>query len=239
MADNVLMQDTLEVYLKDLDAGTAYFFGLTTEGEINQKIKQEMLKAGIGNKVVATVNSDKEMTFKVTTLFSNDSIIAMQVGKAMASGTATVQKSETLALSSGKLNLTGTVKTGTTSCLVIDAQGKTYTNTIATNVVTVTSGVEGALYTAIYPTDVTGTILDLDSESFPKNYAVELHTIGYNPDTNKVLVDIYWQFAKAIPNGSLQKAYKAGQSTGDDIEFTAQTPANSKSYGKYISIPRA
>jgi hypothetical protein len=178
------------------------------------------------------------MSFKVTTLFSNDDLIAVQSGSAFADGSVTVQATEAHTLTGGKITLTGTPKTGTTTVLVVDQLGKQLEGALSVKEVTVTGGTDGDTYTVIYPISVTGSILSLDSKAFPKNYYVELHTIGFNVETNEVACDIYWIFEKALPNGSLTKAYEAGKNSGDDIEFTAQLPAGSNEYGKYVVVPR-
>jgi hypothetical protein len=234
--NNILIQDVAEVYIKDANSSDAYFFGLTTKNDVAQTVKQDALRAGIGNGIVAMLQSDKEVNFSVTTLLQNDDIFAIQSGKKFTNGTYTVQKTEQAKLTSGKLTITGTAKG--TSALVVDALGKQIAGTIATNQVTITGGVEGATYTVIYPSDVTGDILSLDSKAFPKNYYVEMHTIGYNVETNEVACDVYWIFNKALPDGGLQAAYEAAKGNGNDIKFTAQLNIGSNEYGKYIVVPR-
>jgi hypothetical protein len=235
--DNILVQDVCEVYLKDLSNSTPYFFGITTKNDITQKIKQDMLKGGIGNGIVGVVQSEKEITFKVSTLLHNDSLYEIQSGASFTSSTVTVQKNEVLKCVSGKLTMTGTPKGS--AVVVFDSKGKVTTGTYATGVVTLTGGVEGDYYTVVYPNDSTGNVLTLDSKKFPKNYYVELHTIAYDVNTNQVVADIFWTFNKALPNGGLQAQYEAGKSNGDDIEFTAQLLAGNSEYGTYVVVPRA
>lgn len=235
--NNILIQDVAEVYIKDSVTSDAYFFGITTKNDITQTVKQEVLRAGVGNSVVGVLQSDKEINFSVSTLLHNDDIFAIQSGKKFASGTYTVQMSEQAKLTSGKLTITGTPKG--TSAIAIDSTGKQTTGTIATGQVSITGGTEGAIYTVIYPSEVTGDILSLDSKSFPKNYYVEMHTIGYSVETNQVVADIYWVFDKALPDGGLQAAYEAAKNNGNEIKFTAQVPVGATEYGRYIVIKRS
>lgn len=236
--NNVLLQDVAEVYIRDTVTSKAYFFGITTRNEVNQTIQQTVLKGGIGNGVRGVIQSDKEIKFSVTTLFSADDLKAIQSGKDFVSGSITVQDNEVVECAGGKLTITGTPKTGTTP-VVFDAHGKAISGTFADKTFTITgNAVEGALYTVVYPVDVTGDILSLDSKAFPKSYYVEMHTIGYDPDTMEVICDIYWIFNKALPNGSLQEAYEAGRQVGSDVEFTAMLRAGETEYGKYVVIPR-
>ena len=59
------IQDTLEAFLKSGD--DLYFFGLTTNGNINKAVSQEQVRAGIGNNVVSVVSTDNEVDFSITT----------------------------------------------------------------------------------------------------------------------------------------------------------------------------
>lgn len=239
--DNIMVKDTCEVYLKDLTSGKQYFFGITSKGEVTQKVKQDILKGGIGNGVVGVVQSDKEITFKVSTLLHNDGIYEVQSGALVKDGTATVQKTESIQCAkAGELSLVGTPKG--TAIVVMDETGKQIAGTFATGKFTSTQPTDlavGAVYTAVYPTDVTNAeILTLDSKLFPTNYYVELHTIAYNVNTNQVTSDIFWQFYKALPDGGLKAQYDAGKNNGDEINFKAQLPVGSSEYGQYVVVPR-
>jgi len=235
--NNIIVQDACETYAKSLGTdGKVYFLGLTSATDIDQTIKQTELKGGIGNGTIAMIQSDKAIKFKVTTAVHSDSFYEMQSGTVAANGTYTVQKTDTDVLTGGSLTITGT-PVGTTA-IVIDAHGKQFAGTIAVKEVTITGGVEGAKYTILYGESVTGDVLDLRTDKFPNNYYTELHTIAYDADSNAVVADIYWVFDKALPDGALSAKLAAGTNATDEINFTAQLPANTKSYGKYIVVPR-
>lgn len=236
--DNILIHDALEVYLRD-DSGKQYFYGITTKGEISQKVKQDIIKGGIGNTVCGVMQSEKEMSFKVSTALQNDTMYEVLTGSTFSTGTLTVRMTERAKLATGKLTITGTPKTaGTVLC--IDSLGKQFTGTFATGQVTITGGTEGAYYTVVYDTDKSNMdILTLDSAVFPKNYYVELHTIAYSPDTNTVLADIFWQFDKALPKADFTESYEAGKANDGEVEFTAITPVGSTAYGRYAVAYRA
>lgn len=82
---HLLIHDTLEAFLKtDTDN---YFFGLTTNANINKNVSQEMIRAGIGNKVVAIVSMDNEMNFDITTGLHYNKVYEIQTGEKFASST--------------------------------------------------------------------------------------------------------------------------------------------------------
>lgn len=239
--DNVYIQDVCEVFLKDLDSGKQFFFGLTSKNTVTQKIKQEDLRGGIGNGKVGTISSDKEISVKVTTLLHNDSIYEIQSGAVFGSKTMEVHKNESLKCTvAGKVTLVGTPKGSSVVCY--NSKGKSIAGTYATSNFTATTPADialGAFYTVVYVQDVTADALLLDSKKFPTNYALELHTIAYDVDTNDIVADVYWAFNKVSANGALNAQYDAGKNNGDDIEFSVSLPMGSTEYGYYAVVPKA
>lgn len=233
--NNVIVKDVFEVILEDLVTNKTRFFGITKSGNVKQSVKQDDIRAGIGNGVVGILQGDKDIEFSVTTGFHNDDIFAIQSGSDFESKTVAVQKTESGILVGGKITITGTPKNDTV--IVQDTKGKEYTATFLTGDVTVTDGVDGEYYTVIYSEDIIAEVLDLNCEKFPKNYKVQLHSIAYDPDTNTVLSDIYWVFNKALPDGSIDAKYESGNQE-DNINFKAMLDIGSKSYGSYLVVPR-
>lgn len=235
--NNIIVQDVMEVYARDIQADKAYFFGLISANDITQTVKQEAIRGGVGNGVISTLQSDKEIKFKVTTAINNDDILSIQSGSAFADGQFTIQKTEEAKLVADKLAISGTPKG--TAAVVFDRHGKSYVGTITSGQVAITGGTEGEIYTVVYPSDVTGEVLDLRSDKFPNAHYIEMHTIGYDAETNEVACDIYYVFHKALPDGNINASYAAGQNKGNEVSFTALLPVGSKEYGKYIVVPRA
>jgi len=241
--DNIIVKDTMEVYLKDLsDATKTYFFGITSKADWASKIKNELLKGGIGNFTQGILFSEREEEFNVTPLYFSDSIVGIQHGVAPTSGSTDVMTNENLKVGvggTGKVTLVGTPKTGTTTMEVFDAQGKKYTGTYATGVTTIaTPPVDGTYVTVVYPQTVTANIIDLRADTIPKNYMIWAKTICYNPDTNAVVQDIYLNFLKAVPTGEINNAFEA-KNQGMPINFLCMCPLGTKSFGSYITVARA
>lgn len=238
--DNILVKDTMEVYIKDLsDSTKTYFFGVTSKAEWASKLKVDLLRAGIGNYVQGVLASDREEEFTVTPLYFSDSLVAMQHGTTPTSGSRDVMTAESnLKVASGKVNLTGTPKNGTTSVEVFDAQGKKYAGTYATGQVTITTPpADGTYVTVIYPITATATTTPLSADKVPKNYEIWAHTICYNVDTNAVLQDIYLHFYKAMPDGNLSNAFEA-KNQGIPVKFIGMCPIGSRDFGEYITVAR-
>jgi hypothetical protein len=232
--ENIIVKDICEVYAVDSE-DNVYFLGLTNSTDITQTVQTDEIRAGIGNGVINRNVHDKSITFSVATGIHSDSIYAMQSGTEFTDGTYTVHKNEKATLTTGKLTIVGTPSG--TSALAIDKHGKQFVGTITGQDVTITGGTEGEKYTVIYPSVVTGQILSLRSDKFPKNYSVELRTIAIDNETNEQIADLFWVFKKAQPDGGLKASLKAGSNANDEITFTALLPGDDKEYGKYIVVP--
>lgn len=75
-----IIKDTLEVFLQS-DNGKDYFYGLTTEGSVVRNMTQELIKAGIGSKVVGVINQNEGYDINVTTGLHYEDTIELQVGE--------------------------------------------------------------------------------------------------------------------------------------------------------------
>lgn len=188
-----IIHDTLEAFLTDLDTDKTYFFGWTTEGNIERTVEQEPIKAGIHNKVVGILQSDDGMSFSVTTGVHYEEVMEIQMGSEFKPlESLTIQR-------------------------VVEQEDGTFISE---------------------DEEVTGQVMDLNSNNLPKNYKVQLRTIAYDPETNKEVADVYWIFDKATPDGNLSEVFSAGENKVQEINFMGQVPVGANSYGKYVVVAR-
>lgn len=75
-----LVQDVLEAYIESTN-GKNYFYGLTTEASITRNMTQELIKAGIGSKVVGTLNQSDGYTVAITTGLYYEDTVELQIGE--------------------------------------------------------------------------------------------------------------------------------------------------------------
>lgn len=238
--NNVVVHDVCEVIAIDEINDKTYFIGLTSTNNVNQTVESTPIRGGIGNKRVTTINSSKDVNFEVTTTLHNDDVYALQSGGLFSDEVINVLKSETKQAVDNAGSIEVTIDgTPIGEVTVIDKYGKELTGTFATGKVTITGGQAGQFYTVIYEeAQPTASVLDLNVEEFPKPHKVQLHTIAYDPDTEEVVADLYWIFDKARPDGNLSAAYSAGENQSDTITFNCEVPTGSKSYGKYVVVPK-
>ena len=104
-----LIHDTLEAFLKTDD--DLYFFGMTTNGNINKAVNQEKIRAGIGNKIAAILSTDNEMDFSITTGLHYHEVYEIQSGQKFES-------SEDITISDVEVDTDGTITVTEKQCLV-------------------------------------------------------------------------------------------------------------------------
>jgi hypothetical protein len=239
--DNIMIKDTCEVIIVDDVNGKSFLFGSTESTAVKTAINKEELTGGIGNLVKAIVQSQKKINFEVKNLFHSDNAIELTQGGTFASGSRDILKKETLQAiekdGGVKITLKGSPKNGST-IKVVDNLNQEYVVANKSGVLTITNGTAGKYYTAIYTvTESKVDFLDLNATTFPHTVHVQLHTIGFDPETNSVLYDYYWDFPKALPEGTIDTAYTKGTNTNQTINFTA-IANDENSYGTYMRVAR-
>lgn len=237
--DNVVIKDTMEVFLQDIATPTnVYFLGINSKATWVKKLSNTILRGGIGNLPKYILQTANEATYQVDPLFWGDSLIGILNGTSSASGTATVKVTEKLQVASGSVTVVGT-PSGTTAD-VFDPLGKHYVGTIATKVVTITSPpADGTWVTVTYDSSVTGNITNLSADKFPVAHKIFAHTVAYDPSSQAIISDIYLNFYQATPDGSINAALEAGKESVLPILFQLTTPVNSNDFGQYIVVPRS
>lgn len=86
MGKTYIVKDTMEAFFDSANK-KKYFLGLTTEASIARKMNQELLKAGIGSKVVGVLNEDDGWEVNVTTGIFYEDLVEMQIGTEFTSVT--------------------------------------------------------------------------------------------------------------------------------------------------------
>ena len=243
MYNKIKVQDTAEAFFIDAD-GVAKFFGCTSSAGINKAVSADDIRCGIGAGIATRIFTANDLTVTVETGLYANAFIEMQSGEKFDDTQtpivwkAETVKAETTTAPAAKLTITGTPVDG--EFYVQDRFGMSIDGgTIAAKVITIGTGLtDGEMYTVVYPEAQTGAYtLEFKTASFPKVTGIMLHTIAYDPDTDEVLADIYWDIPKASPDGNLDLAYAIQTNTATSATFRA-LDANGKT-ATYIVVPRA
>src|SRR5690606_390750 len=130
--------------------------------------------------------------------------------------------------------------TAATTVYVRNSKGQTEEATATSGKVTVATGhaTEGEIVSVTYQTEVAGDIVELDGEKFAEAYTLEYHTIGYDPDTNAVVKDIYIQLDHVVPQDEFELSLENGTAIAPEVNFECLTAPNSTSIGRMIEVNR-
>ena len=208
---------------------------------VEQTVNETRIKGGIGNKDVAIVRTDKEYNLSVSDALFDTDYFEISTGVAYSSKTREIYKMvKGLVLASGAVVLPETPK-DQNDVVLVNANNEqfaaVYEDTGKT--ATITGGVDGELYMAVYPIDVTGETLEIDATKFAQNYELQLNTIAYDPETNEVTQDIYWKFPKVLPESAFSISYEAGQNNTVDLNFKVLITPNTDIAGEVIHVDRS
>ena len=242
-----VIQDTCDVVFKRLSDGKVMLTAEAQLASVTQSIQETKIKGGIGNKDIAILRSEKEVTLKVRSAMFDSDWLEMVSGTQYKSETNSIHKKEEgLVVRKNALKFEVTIK-GTPKVggkiYLFDSKGVQQVLNASAAVagvieVTIPKVAEGNIITALYDQDATGQTLTMDATKFPSKFMVEYHTIEYDADTNEVINDLYWIFNGATPAGNFDYSFEAGSPIAPEIDFTALAPIGSNEIGKVMEVPR-
>ncbi|MFO1442799.1 hypothetical protein KDN24_06170 [Bacillus sp. Bva_UNVM-123] len=241
----LLVIDTADVVMRRKSDGHIF---ITTEAQLTS-ISQTLgindkIYGGIGNKPLAIMKGQKEVTSTLRNAFYDQEFLSLTQGVAIKEdGTATIYRTEkslkvTDNADSLEISITGTPVDDTV--FIRNAVGAVEKATATDGKVVIPTGhaVEGEIVSATYQEAVTGDIVELDGEKFAEAYTLEYHTIAYNPDTNKVVKDIYIQLDHVVPSDEFEMSLENGNAIAPEVNFECMASPNSTSIGRIIEVDR-
>lgn len=241
----LLVMDTADVVMKRKSDGHVFITAEAQLSSISGTLGiNEKIFGGIGNKALAIMKGQKEVTSTLRNAFYDQEFLALTQGVAIEEdGTATIHKTEKgLEVVDNSTTLEVTIA-GTplgTTAYVRNAKGEVVEGAIATNVVTIPEGhaVAGELVSVTYEAEVTGNIVELDTEKFAEAFTLEYHTIAYDPDTNKVVKDIYIQLDHVVPQDEFEMSLENGSAIAPEVNFECLNAPNTTSIGRIVEVAR-
>jgi hypothetical protein len=241
----LLVMDTADVVMKRKSDGHVFITAEAQLTSISQTLGiNEKIYGGIGNKPLAIMKGQKEVTSSLRNAFYDQEFLSLTQGVAIEEdGTATVHKTEKgLAVTdnAGVLEVTITGTPVGTVAYVRNAKGEVEESAVATNVVAIPDGhaVAGELVSITYQASITGNIVELDTEKFAEAFVLEYHTIAYDPDTNKVVKDIYIQLDHVVPQDEFEMSLENGSAIAPEVNFECLNAPNTTSIGRIVEVAR-
>ena len=241
----LLVMDTADVVMKRKSDGHVFITAEAQLTSISQTLGiNEKIYGGIGNKPLAIIKGQKEVTSTLRNAFYDLEFLSMTQGVAInENGTATVYKTEkelTVVNNAGTLEVTITGTPVDNTVYVRNAAGEVEQATAASKKVTIPTGHanKGEIVSVTYQEKVTGNIVELDAEKFAEAYTLEYHTIAYDPQTNKVVKDIYIQLDHVVPNGEFELSLENGNAIAPEINFECLAAPGTNKIGRVIEVDR-
>lgn len=241
----LLVMDTCDVVMKRKSDGHLFVTAEAQLTSISQSLGiNEKIYGGIGNKALAIMKGQKEIQSTLRNAFYDQELLSLTQGVAIEEGgNATVWKTEKnlkVVDNAGDLEVTITGTPINNEVHVRNAKGELESATSTTGKITVPAGhaVEGDIVSVTYQEEITGDILQLDGEKFAEAFELEYHTIAYDPDTNKVVKDIYIQLDHVVPMDEFELSLENGNAIAPEINFECMTAPNSTRIGRIIEEDR-
>jgi|SRR5690625_4415493 len=242
---NILINDTCDAVLRRKSDGHVVLTAETHLASISQTLGiNERILGGIGNKTIAIMRGQKEVTTTLRNALFDLEFLSMTQGVAVEeNGEATVyHREEELKVVDNDGDLTVTIS-GTPAnedVYLRNESGQVQKTAAEGSVVTVPSDFAsvGDTMSATYQKDITGQIVEMDAEKFSEAYEVEYHTIGYDPRTHDVVKDIYIQLDHVTAQGEFELGFENGTALAPEFVFDALTPPNSSKIGRIIQTNR-
>ena len=240
----LLIIDTADAVMKRKSDGKVFVTSEAQLASISQSLGiDEKIYGGIGNKPLAIMKGQKEITSTLRSALYDKNFLALTQGVAVENGTATVYKDEKglkVTDNAGTLSVTISGSPKGDTVYVTNAGGDTLPATVSAKNVTIPVGhaEDGDLVAVRYQQDVTGEIVKLDGDKFAEAYSLEYHTIGYDPATNKVIKDIYIQLDHVVPGGDFELSFENGSAIAPEITFEAMVQPGTENIGRVIEVDR-
>lgn len=238
-----VVNDTCEVIFRRLSDG---YQVATTEAQlasISQSAQEDQIRGGIGNGVIATIRSAKDVQLTVRNALFDHDWLSMSQGTAFQNGSVVVTDHEegVLTDNAGSLEYTlvGTPSTNA-DVWVEDTTGSKLEATYSSGTVTVTdtNAQAGDTVIVFFEKDATGDILNIDADKFSEAWSVEYHTVEYSAETNKVVKDLYFKFGNVTPSDNFDLSFENGNAIAPELNFTAKKPVGSQTIGQIIEVDR-
>lgn len=242
----LLISDTADAVVKRKSDGEVFITAETQLAAITTSLGiNERVFGGIGNKPLAVIKGQKEVSTNFRNAMYDQNFLAMTQGVSVTNGTVTVFKKEDglkVVNNAGALEVTIAGTPVGTTVYVTNNAGETESATVTTGKVTVPTGhaVADEIVSVSYQASVTGAdIVELDSTKFPEAFSIEFHTIGYDPETNKIVKDIYIQLDHVVPQGDFEMSLENGSPYAPEVSFDAIAAPNTSAIGRVIEVDRA
>lgn len=244
-ANEVVIHDTADVTITDKKTGKVILNAVAQHAGITGSVSEEDLKAGIHNKKVYKIRTDKEVELSMKSAFASLEYWAMQQGVEVKEGTAFVTESQVVEIKDNAGTLEAEIKgdfaAKLTEAKVTDLNGEQDKVTVTLGKIEIPVGFEakaGDKVRVYYKEEVEGNKLSIDSSKFSHSYEVQYKTIAYNPKSQEIYSDIYFIFPNCVPKGDFDISLENGSVYTPELGWSVLNNGDSDELGEIIQKVR-
>lgn len=244
MSKELVVMDTVDVKMKRKSDGYIIAKTKTQMGSISQTVSSEKLYGAIGNQTVAILETQKEVSLSYRNALWDLEYLSMTQGVAIdEDAKVKIKKTEQVKVAdnAGDLEVTVTGAPIGNTATLFDKDGSQQTVAVATKTIEVPVGftaVAGDTVTVIYDEEVTADVVSFDSKKFSEYYEIEMSTICYDPETMKVVKDLYIQFDQVKPSGAFDMSFENGSALTPELTLEAMSPNGTSEMGRIFTVDR-
>lgn len=235
--------DTADVFVKSKKTGKVFMTAEAQLTSLSQTLGiNESIFGGIGSRKLFTFKGQKEVTTTIRNAFYDKNFLAMTQGvDVLEDDKAIVHKTEDLKVEQDEEALQVVIE-GTPvgeDVHLRNKDGAVQTIKAVAGAVAIPEAFAeaGDIVTVAYQTEVTGDVIEIAADKFGEAFEVEYRTIGYDPNTNEVKVDIFIQLDNVVPNGEFELSLENGTAIAPEFTFDALA-VQGNAIGRIIEVKR-
>lgn len=234
--NDLIIQDVANMVIRDKASGKVMANTKLQMSSLEGTVNTEDLRAGIGNKKIYKMKSEKDLTVTTRSAIFDPEMLSLTQGVDIVSNKeVVVTRIETICKAKGITEVT--LKNTPDGDVTIN--GETFT--VALQVVSLVGKqdlIDAEEVTVIYEETVTGDSIEFNAEKFSKNVSLELHTIAYDLKTNEVDSDLYFIFPKASISDEFSLSFEAGSVITPELTFDILQPDCGSAMGEMVRVYR-
>ena len=241
----MFIADVFDALLVDAN-GEVFATTTLQSADIEIKVKENEVRGGKGNSLLAVIHSDRDIAIKMTDADFKYDWVARQLGQSVTTGAGVGYTFPKLHTASGTTDIKITLDEApiADSLVIYTVDGKLIPKTdytVTSKDVKFTSGVKAGdkvnVRTYKYATSPQTQSIEINNKLFAKGCQLILETIEIDGDENP-LYKIQYQFDKGIPSGNMTlKTASERNAQSQEFDFKILKPKDSDVVGRIVRIP--
>lgn len=248
--DNFILFDVAEAIITDKATGEKFLNKFLTTSGITQSSNETEIRAGRGSGLIAMIESEKSLEVSLTNAVISKKWLEMQQGASFKEDeNVTIVKSETVKVEVDDTDpldiirkgvLTGTPVASETTVTITNCEGDSEVVTLTGNEFIIPVGFKAEKdeeITALYKTEVTGEVLEIDSATFPKGWELQLEVPAMDKCTQAVTHKVVFLFDNVRPSSAFDMSFAMGEPIAPEMTVKIMKSCCNSGLGKMVIVP--